>query len=194
LKNTILIIALIFLSTNLATADSCVQLKKDSIKVKWTAFKTPAKVGVSGLLKGITVTGPKSGPSVKAILLKSSFSITTDKTSVDSKNPARDAKIAKAFFSTLKNNGTISGTVSGFTKKDKILNLTLNLNGVQKKLPLNFSVVKNKLVATGFVDVLDYSMGSQLAALNKACFAKHEGKTWSDVEVKLTAQFEACSK
>jgi hypothetical protein len=194
LKNIIFIFSIFLISLNFAVAKNCIQLNKDSVKVKWTAFKTPSKIGVSGLLKKITLAGPSTGTSIEEILLKSSFSLATDKTSLDSKNPARDAKIAKVFFSTLKNNAVISGRVKEIHKKKKVFKLTLNLNGVEKKLPLTFTIKKNKLLAEGFIDIFDYAMDSQLAALNKACFAKHEGKTWSDVKVQLSAKFEDCSK
>ena len=196
LYNLIILTTIIILTTTSSLlAETCVQLKKDSIEVKWTAFKTPAKIGVSGKLKSVTLTGPSKGQSIQEILEKSSFSIATDKSSIDSKNPSRDAKIAKAFFSTLKKNGQITGRVSKFlAKKKNQFIISLNLNGVTKKLPLTFKVNQLNLSAEGFIDVLDYSMAAQLAALNKACFAKHEGKTWSDVEVKLYAQFENCSK
>lgn len=184
-----------FASQSSLYAETCVQLKKDSVEVKWTAFKTPAKVGVSGKLKSVTVTGPKKGKSIQELLEKSSFTIETDKSSVDSKNPARDAKIAKSFFSTLKNKAQITGNISKFSpKKKNQFTINLNLNGVKKTLPLSFKVSQLSLKANGFIDVLDYSLGTQLAALNKACFAKHEGKTWSDVEVQLKAQFKNCSK
>ncbi|MBT7611281.1 MAG: hypothetical protein HN576_16090 [Bacteriovoracaceae bacterium] len=191
---SILLLTFIISSLNFAAANSCIQLIKGSVQVKWTAFKTPAKIGVTGFLRGIILEGPSSGKSIPIILSSSSFKLITNKKSIDSNNPARDAKIAKSFFSTLKNNGNITGSVSSLTKKNTVLNLKLNLNGVEKNLPLKLSIAKNELTATGHVDVLDYSMGSELAALNKACFAKHEGKTWSDVQVNLIAKFQNCTK
>jgi hypothetical protein len=175
-------------------SESCVELNKKEVEVRWTAFKTPAKIGVSGVLKKIILKGPTQAKTIEELLQKTSFRLMTDKTSLNSQNPARDAKIAKVFFSTLANKGEISGDIQKLTKKKKMLNLNLNLNGVKKTLPLRLTIKDNTVTAYGFIDILDYSMGKQLAALNKACFAKHEGKTWSDVEVQLTASFKECSK
>ncbi len=173
---------------------SCFKIKKDSIQIKWTAFKTPLKVGVSGLLKKIQLTEEtkqKRGDSIVSILKDVSFTILTDKKSVDSRDAARDNKISRFIFSTLKNNGTIEGVITSVTTKKILINLTLN--GITKTLPLQLSINDLNLKAKGVIDLFDFSMSKEVQALNKACLAKHEGKTWSDVQVELKAEFLPCS-
>lgn len=61
------------------------------------------------------------------------------------------------------------------------------MNGVDKDVALEVKLDGNKVTGHGFIDILDFSAVSSLRSLNKACFAKHEGKTWSDAEVTITA-------
>jgi len=177
----------------LSDAKTCAfSVQQKAIGVSWQAFKTPAKVGVAGRFKNITVNGKLSGKSAADIIKGVHFVIATQGKSIDTKDPARDSKIARAFFSTLKNQGLIVGRFSKIDKKNLTMNLTLN--GVTKDIPLAYVLKQGKLAAKGYIDVLDFSMATQLAALNKACFAKHQGKTWSDVEIKLTAEFSRVCK
>ena len=41
------------------------------------------------------------------------------------------------------------------------------------------------LKARGHIDVLDFGASKALAAINKACYEKHRGKTWSHVEIRF---------
>ena len=189
MKNILIIIVMSFLSLQTM---ACVEINEKSVSIKWTAFKTPAKVGVSGLLKNIKFNSKLKGKSLSQIIQSSSFLIKTDKKSIDTKNPARDMKIAQQFFMKLKEKGTINGTVKSY-KKNKII-VSFNINGVTKNIPLKTVIKKNQLIASGHIDVLDFMMSDALKSLNKACFAKHEGKTWSDVTLELKAQFNKCQK
>jgi hypothetical protein len=37
--------------------------------------------------------------------------------------------------------------------------------------------------------VLEFALNDQFNALHKACKTLHEGKTWTDVEISVTADF-----
>jgi polyisoprenoid-binding protein YceI len=182
-----LLMVLALLST--PTFAKCIQLKKNSPKITWTSFKTLAKVGVSGTFKDVTFSGSNKANSIKEVISNSNFKINT--ASVFSKNAGRDKKISKFFFSTMKGGHSIQGTVSKVTKKKIFVDFIIN--ETTRTIPLNYSIEKNSLSANGAIDVFDFSMNKELAALNKACSALHEGKTWSDVSIKLTANFESCN-
>ena len=166
----------------------CIQLQKNSAKITWTSYKTLAKIGVSGTFKDVSFSKVNKGKTVKDVISKSSFSINTS--SVFTKNPGRDNKISKFFFSTMTGGQKIQGKVSKVTQKYIFVDFTINSK--TKTIPLPYSIKNNSLNAKGIIDIFDFSMNKELAALNKACFAKHEGKTWNDVEVQVTANFKTC--
>jgi hypothetical protein len=167
-------------------AEGCFKISSKDIKIKWTAFKTPSKIGVSGHLDTIWPKGPKQAASIEELIKATSLTIGADGKSVNTKNKARDIKIAKHFF----NGRKITAIVESYTAKKLVLNVTML--GKTRKVRMSSKLKGNKLKAKGHLDVLDFSMSKQLKALNKACFAKHEGKTWSDVSIELTADFTGC--
>jgi polyisoprenoid-binding protein YceI len=182
-------VAIILLSLISApTFAKCFKLKKNSAKIEWTSYKTPAKAGVSGTFKKVNFTKIAEGPTIKDVIKSASFEVNTS--SVFSKDPGRDKKIANFFFSTMAGGHKIVGVVKKVKKKSILVDFTLN--GVTKTVPLKYEIDDNELEAEGVIDVFDFSMHKQLAALNKACFAKHEGKTWSDVAIEIEADFTSC--
>jgi hypothetical protein len=178
---------------SLFASDCTYSIKQDGVKVKWTAFKTPAKAGVSGIFKKLGMSKHGMGKSLKGVLTGATYKIDTE--SIFSKNPGRDIKIAKFFFSTLEGGPQISGEILGMDPKKKRISLQVKMNDIVKTVPLSYSIQRNKLVAKGHIDIFDFAMGDELKALNKACFEKHEGKTWSDVSIELQAKFiKKCKK
>jgi len=167
---------------------ACLNTSSDQVKIKWTAFKTPSKLGVAGTFKKVSFSSKLEGNSIKSIVEKAVFSI--DASSVFTKHPARDVKIAKFFFSTMSGGSKIDGKVIKLVKKTAVVRFTMNNKSVE--VPLNYKIVGNEFKAFGTMDILDFAMNSELAALNKACFAKHEGKTWNDVDLEMTAKFKKC--
>ena len=174
-----IITSLIFLSTIFSIqARFCYQ--QDSVKV------SPAKAGVKGSLPATKLKLNKSSGSLNDILMKSSISINTKE--VATGNKARDKKIAKFFFSTMAGGTNIQASVTKVTKK--MVTLSITMNGKTKKVPMSYEVNNGAFKAKGFIDVLDFSLNDELSAINKACKALHEGKTWADVELHLEANLK----
>lgn len=188
MKRYFLAVLILPLFISFAQAE-CFKIKKGGIEIKWKAFKTPAKVGVSGVLKKYIMTGALSGPSMKKIALQSSLVIETN--SVFSNNSARDKKLYDFFFKTMVDGDKIQAKVKEF-KSDEALLLEVKMSGVTKTIPMNVKMGRNDFRAKGTLDLFDFSMHSQLKSINKACFALHKGKTWNDVEIELIANFESC--
>lgn len=188
--NKIFILSLSFVLSFTASAKDCLKVDKDQINLSWTAYKTPLKAGVNGALKDIQFSSKLQGSSIEEIVGKAKFKVLTHNKSVFTKNPARDAKISKFFFSTMKNEGTLEASVKSFNKKKLVLSLTMN--GVTKDVPLSPEVKGMNFKAKGHIDVLDFLLSDSLKAINKACFALHEGKTWSDVAISIEAKFSKC--
>lgn len=181
----LILISLITAFSGALFADDCsYQISKNDVRVEWTAFKTPSKAGVGG---GFNKLGLEkdvyAAKSASAALRGAKFAI--DTSSVDTKNPGRDAKIAKFFFQNVKK---IKGTVL-VSDQDSMV-LELEMNGEKVKVPMTIEASEKSLKANGVLDIMDFGMNEHLAALNKACFELHQGKTWSDVEVALKAKLQ----
>lgn len=175
----VLVVLSAFFILNIEAYGKC-QLK--DVKVQWTGFKTAKKAGVSGIFKNVKLIGGLGGDGLDA-LKKLKFEI--DTTALESGDAARDLKISKIFFGTMKDGSKITGSIQKVEKGYATARVTMN--GVDKDVALEVKLDGNKVTGHGFIDILDFSAVSSLRSLNKACFAKHEGKTWSDAEVTITA-------
>ncbi len=183
----------IFLTFNsfAAKKKSCTySITPEDIKVTWTAFKTPKKIGVNGTFSDLGIKGPMEGSSIKEIVSGSSFHINTDL--VDTQDKARDVKIAQFFFKKMMGDPAISGKVESMDGKKIILSITMN-NKTQS-IPLTYKIRKSKLSASGSLDVLNFSMDESLKSITAACKEKHEDKTWSDVNLAMEANFKKTCK
>ncbi len=187
LKSLIFAAGLILTQASVSAA-SCYTYDKNGIDIKWTAFKTPKKVGVNGKLPKYSLSGKTKGSSVADLLKGQKIDIRVNK--VDSGNEGRDVKIVKFFFSDLVGGDTITAKVKDVTKD--VITMDLILNGQKHEVPLTYKMSGMKLTATGHMDILDYAMSKQLSAINKACYALHEGKTWSDVTLTLETTLKTC--
>ncbi len=62
----------------------------------------------------------------------------------------------------------------------------ITINKLQKEVSMKYAYDNNILTLSGEIDVLNWSLDKPLASINKACYALHEKKTWSDVSLKIT--------
>jgi len=69
-------------------------------------------------------------------------------------------------------------------KKDVLL-VDITMNSISLKIPMRYSVVNDKVSASGTIDLADFSMLKSLKSINKACYALHQGKTWQDVDISF---------
>ena len=173
------VITLLLFAGVAAAANCQLSLKKEDLSLGWTAFKTPSKVGVTGGFKSLGLKKAKfTGKSIEGLLEGIEYAI--DTSSVDSNNGPRDKKIASFFFQDVEN---IQGSIKEI--KEKLMLVSVKMNGVEKQIPMSLDFSGKDFTATGVMDIFDFAMSSHLKALNKACLELHEGKTWSDVELKL---------
>lgn len=181
--------AIIALFSMNVMAESCFQITQKDIELKWTAFKTPSKAGVGGTFSKIQLSGELKGKTIANVVEKTTFEI--DAKSVNTNNPERDGKLVANIFNTIKGK-KIAGK---FTKMAKdTLTVQITMNGVTKEVPMSFKLNNNAIMANGYIDMFDFTMQPQVAAINKACYELHEGKTWSDVALTVLAKFTPCKK
>jgi hypothetical protein len=175
-----------------AVSAECVRGHEKGLNIGWTAFKTPAKAGVKGWLRAKSASGPRSADSWQKLVLAQTLTIESDAKSVDTNDEARDAKIAKFFFGGLK--GEIKARVTKIDEKEGVLTLAVTMNGeTLEDVAMEYKKEGDSIKARGHIDVLDFGASKALKAINKACYEKHRGKTWSHVEIRFDAKFKPCA-
>lgn len=160
---------------------------KEGSALLWTAFKTPKKVGVIAKFSDFTINA-KNSKSIEDLLSSATFEVNAQ--SVDSGDKLRDAKIMQFFFKKMASGQKITGKV--LKVKDKTAEVEMTLNGTKKVVPMTFTFDEKakKLNLKGSIDVLEFGMKESLASITKACFEKHEGVTWPNVDLDLTANIK----
>lgn len=163
-------------------AAECSIEKNSLVTVNWTAFKTPAKAGVSGTFEGVEFKGKTRATSVAELLSGSEVEIET--ANVHSGNDGRDAKLVTFFFDVMHDKKIEAKILeaSGDSTKGKLV-LEIAMNGVEKKVPMKYTIENNRLEAAGVIDLGDFNAINALESINDACFELHQGKTWQDVNI-----------
>jgi len=176
MKKTLL--AMLFLAASLSA------LEIQHTTVKFTAFKTYAKKGVSGVFDKVKVQS-KQENDVQALLSNAVANI--DTSSVNSGNKGRDIKLVSKFFD-VQNVKNIQAKLSHVEKNSLIA--TISMNGKTLDIPMSYSVANGTINAKGTIDLADFGMIPSLKSLNKACYALHQGKTWQDVDIYFNIAYK----
>lgn len=183
---------LLLLMHQSVVAANCVAFSSSELKLNWRAFKTPLRQEVEGSFKELhlkrssQVVSEFKGEDVSTLLKGLEIEIPTD--SIATGIAKRDENISKYLFA----GRPIKARVTDVTKNQLGIDLFLNQKLVHTKL--QWKTEKAQLKAYGYVDVLDFGLGQELAALTKECFALHEGKTWSDVRIDITVPLKECTR
>ncbi len=165
--------------------------QKEGSTLSWTAFKTPKKVGVGAKFSDFTITA-KNAKSTDDLLASASFEINSQ--SIDSGDKGRDMKIAQFFFKNMLKGTKISGKV--LKVSNNVADVEMTMNGATKVISMTskFDEASSKLIVKGALDVLEFGMKDNLAAITKACYEKHEGVTWPNVDLELSAAVKKSCK
>jgi hypothetical protein len=184
--------------------NQCV-LENKSIELKWTAFKTTKKVPVTGTFKNIELIKiNNSNPTSEVHKWLTSYSFSFDVKSVDTQNPQRDKTLTDNFFGLFKTSleylpGSIliTGKVKTIDPNNQTLIALLNVNAINKEVPLKFSFQNNTLELIGSIDLLDFGLNEAYSKLHTACLDLHKGedgvsKTWTQVDLMAKVEFVPC--
>jgi polyisoprenoid-binding protein YceI len=156
-----------------------------AVNVKFTAFKTPAKKGVSGGFDSVEILDQKSSQSIEEMLKGLSVKIQTK--SVNSGNETRDKKLVESFFN-VQFNHKITAQIITVAKDSLVVEISMNNKTV--RIPMTYETKENTVDANGYIDLGDFDMIPSLQGINKACYELHEGKTWQDVEISFILTFQ----
>ena len=165
--------------------------QKEGSTLGWTAFKTPKKVGVGAKFSDFTITA-KNAKSTDDLLASATFEVNSQ--SIDSGDKGRDMKIAQFFFKNMLKGTKISGKV--LKVSNNVADVEMTMNGATKVISMTskFDEASSKLIVKGALDVLEFGMKDNLAAITKACYEKHEGVTWPNVDLELSAAVKKSCK
>lgn len=168
------------------TTHACLELKQDSIDVQWTGYKTAAKVGVSGTFKEITYTGKTKADDVDDLLTGSA--LTMNLSTPSSGNAGRDMNLKTKFFKLIGNQA-----IASVKKIEKgLARVDVKMGKKVVDVALVPDLKDDVLTLTGTLDMFDFAIDSAFASIAKTCRALHEGKTWNDVAIKVTATVTPC--
>ncbi|MEA3373437.1 MAG: YceI family protein [Campylobacterota bacterium] len=192
------LVAVGFLGTMAYGAASCDLSQIGDVKVNWTAYKTPLKIGVSGDFKKVDyLPVAPVGKNFREILVGSK--VTIDTASVNSGHEARDKTLTTSFFQKMTGSEIKAEIVD--IKADKkrergaprlgLITIRMEMNGVTKQVPMRYHYNKGDMKAEGTIDLADFNALGALSSINKACFDLHEGKSWSDVAISFELQIKA---
>lgn len=156
------------------------------LKVEWTGYKTEKKVGVSGTFKKVDLQIKRNEDF--ANFLKSA-EVEIDSLSLESGLEVRNKSMVNTLFS-LKSSEKILAFISEVNTNTKSLTLKLTMNEVTKTVPMKYEIKDKKVVASGVIDILDFSMSESFAKFAKECFDLHKGKSFSEVTIAFELPFK----
>jgi len=64
------------------------------------------------------------------------------------------------------------------------------MNEVTKTVPMKYEIKDKKVVASGVIDILNFSMSESFAKFAKECFDLHNGKSFSEVTISFELPFK----
>jgi polyisoprenoid-binding protein YceI len=173
---------IVLASLMLAASLSAYEVQSSS--VKFTAFKTYAKKGVSGVFDVVKIATNKND-TVAGLLTNATATINTS--SVNSGNKGRDNKLVSKFFD-VQNVKNIEAKIVKVEKKMLIAKITMNDKSLN--IPMNYTANDGVITAKGTIDLADFAMIPSLKSINKACYDLHQGKTWQDVDIAFTLNYK----
>ena len=184
--------------TSFAYAKNCIySADPNSLVVEWAAFKTTQKATVPGKFTSAKNLKKleKSYTSLPALL--KAMAVEVDMTSVDTKDPRRDATLKEMFFKVLKGKGVASASLTQIKEKPEgsgTASMVLKFNDQTKRIPVTFNMdSEGNVMLKGQMDILNFTAHEALESLNKACHELHKGpdgvsKTWSEVNFTISGK------
>ena len=146
------------------------------VQVRWTAFKTTAKVGVGGQFDQVNAKAGERSTKITDILETVVFNIPTSST--NTANEDRDAKIVKSFFGAMSQTDIILGQAKSATGDNTSGTCVfyLTINNIEKEVSLNYTVEGSLLKLSGEIDLMNWKGESAITSLNEVCGELHKGQ------------------
>lgn len=155
--------------------------------LKWTAYKTTEKIGVSGTFDNINIANTTTSENALDVLQNAEFKIPIE--SVNTSNEDRDGKIAKYFFGTMMETENISGKLKALNADGNCV-LSIRMNGVEKDVEGTYSLEGQAFSMSAVLDLANWNGDNAVKALNEVCNDLHKGadgvsKLWPEVKIEV---------
>ena len=170
-------------------ADAIVySIEPKTTTINWTAYKTTDKIPVKGVFKTVTVSNSKENTNPFEVVNNLNFSVPIN--SIDTKNEARDAKLVKNFFGSMKDTQFLKGHIN--LGKEGKGDIDLTMNGMTTKFPMTYVLSGQIVEINATLNLDNWKAQLAIAALNKVCNEKHKGKdgiskTWNQVDIHIVS-------
>ncbi|PAF42852.1 YceI family protein [Helicobacter sp. 11S02596-1] len=149
------------------------------------AYKMKAKVAVKGMFNDTKFKFGSKSDSISGAL--KGASATMDPKSVDTKDKMRNKNITETFFSKMKSPiKVLFKDVKENGDKGSIA-AVVSMNGKDVNVPMEYTIKDGKFSATGKIDIQDFPLKDEFAALSARCKPFHAGVTWSEVTIGFDA-------
>ena len=165
----------------------------DSMEIRWTAYKTTAKIPVSGTFKSFTFHLNDQAKNPVDLLKNASVDISS--ATVFSGNEERDKKLWDYFFQMMMETNQIEARVQQVNPSSDQAVIVIRMNN--KEIPVTFALTTKdgRLQGDADIDVVkQFHAGRALYHLHTACEQQHTGpdgvsKTWPDVHLTFKVYY-----
>jgi len=200
-KSNLIAATLCLFAVTPSFADCTYKPDQEGFNMSFNAYGAPDKSYIvkDNIFKDYTLTsesGLLNGASIE-INTASLDTSATNNNGTGGEWPAmfltmRDTNVINSFFNKFKKSPEkIMATISAVNEDS--LDLDVTMNGVTKTLPMSFTVEGGKLVAEGKLEILDFAPKA-FKSLATTCSGFHQGKSWSDIDLKFQVPVEkSCS-
>lgn len=159
----------------------------------WTAYKTTAKVPVSGSFNEVEVSD--IGKTDDPIKLLESIKFSMSTASVETNDESRNKKIATFFFDEMNETAQIMGRVKSLNEDGSAV-IEVSMNGVTTDVKGEYTLNEGKFDFNATIDIANWDALKALQSLSEACREKHTGddgvlKTWQEVAISFSTQLSS---
>lgn len=173
------------------TSDVKYQIDTESVSLKWTAYKTTAKLGVGGEFGKINIKDYSLADSPEGAIDEVTFSVPVS--SLFTGNTDRDYKLINLFFGVMDQTEFLTGTFHALegdaTQGKGVMDLTMNSKTCD--LPYDYVIKNDSMFISTTLNINEWNGEKALESINKACYDLHKGddgisKTWEEVDIKAS--------
>ena len=163
----------------------------ENTSVKWTAYKTTEKIGVSGTFDSLIVSNTQKASSIASVFENATFKIPV--ATVNSNAPDRDKKILEHFFGVMDETTMITGGVKKIG--DEKSSVSIEMNGIQKDVKTESLIRNDSIILTSIIDLAQWKAQPAVDSLNTVCYDLHKGsdgvsKLWPEVKIEIASKVQ----
>ena len=166
---------------------SAKSIDKESIKVNFSAYKSPNKVAVSGTFSDVVFKFGKKSESIASTLNNAQATIEPSNISVGDN---LQNKNIKEFFIKKWAKPEIKVTLKNIIEGNNVGTILANvrMNGKTQKVPMQYAIKNGILKASGVLDVSEFKLEEARQNLAQNTSDAIEGLIWSEVLIGFEAK------